>query len=174
MKHARSTHTARFTRHGRDRTIASLFSIILATLIGSSASPAIAGDAKPGAMIYDALIERPIGLVETTVGLAVATVAYPVGLATHKSDVVVDRCISEPARYTFTRPLGKFGKRPANLCSPVGLSWGLVGVSFSLVERPLSLLFGGSPLGADRHEAPDELEIDAAPPESEGPTELAI
>ena len=100
--------------------------------------------------------------------------AYPVGLASKKSDVVVDRCISDPARYTFTRPLGEFGERPANLCSPVGLSWGLVGVSIGLVERPLGLLFGGSPFGGDQPGNPDELEIDAPPHDKAPQPEIAI
>ena len=124
--------------------------------------------------MYDALIERPIGLVETAIGIGVASIAYPVGLASNKSQAVVDRCISDPARYTFTRPLGEFDKRPTNLCSPVSLSWGLVGVSFGLVERPLGLLFGDSPFGRDRQGKPDEFEIDTPRPSRPTPPEIAI
>ncbi len=160
------------TRHASARALLALLTLASIALANA---PAFADEPlRPGAVIYDALIERPIGLVETVVGLGVATVAYPVGLASHNSEAVVDRCIADPARYTFARPLGRFSKRPASLCSPVGLSWGLVGMSFSLVERPLGLLFGGSPLGDDEGAPPEELEIDGEPMDFPPPAELAI
>jgi hypothetical protein len=170
MHSPRATAGTRFSI----RRAALRLGVTLAAWAMLSAPAASAEALRPGAVLYDAIIERPIGLVETVVGLGVASVAYPVGLASNNSQAVVDRCISDPARYTFTRPLGRFSARPASLCSPVSLSWGLLGASFSLIERPLSLLFGGSPLSSDEGVGPEELEVDSAPEYPRQPTELSI
>ena len=64
MKHARSRVANRSPRKSLGGRVRALCAI---ALVCSLASPALAQGAKPAAVIYDALIERPIGLVETAI-----------------------------------------------------------------------------------------------------------
>ncbi|HEM46052.1 MAG TPA: hypothetical protein ENO23_03305, partial [Alphaproteobacteria bacterium] len=125
------------------RTAANALAVLAFALPAAAEPPSVAG------MVYDVAIERPIGLAETVVGVGIAGIAWPIALGTGETDVVVERCIAEPGRYTFTRSIGDFEPRPENACSPVGFSWGLVQLSFGLIERPLGLLFGRSPFADD-------------------------
>jgi hypothetical protein len=128
----------------------------LPTLEASAASggPTVAG------LLWDAAVERPISLVETAVGVGVASVAYPLALGSDSSGLVLERCVGSPARHTFTRALGNFETRERSECSPVGFSWTLVKMSLSVVQRPLGLIFGDSPLSErERSSPPDELEV---------------
>jgi len=126
-----------------------------------SAATAKSGDQRlsAGGLIYDAALERPMSLVETVVGVGIAGVAYPLSLGSGQSKQVLERCIKEPARNTFTRALGDFGNRSASKCSPVGFGWSLVRASFQVVERPLSFIFGRSPMSRLPDETGDEIEI---------------
>jgi hypothetical protein len=117
-------------------------------------------------IVYDVAIERPIGLAETAIGVGITGVAYPIALAAGKTDLVVERCIGMPGRYTFTRGLGDFSDRPESQCSPVGFSLGLVKLSFGLIERPLGLLFGRSPFSKDPPGPEGEIEVDVELPRS--------
>jgi hypothetical protein len=144
----------------------------MATLVVTA--PAAAEPPSVAGMIYDVAIERPIGLAETVVGVGIAGIAWPIALGTGQTDVVVERCIAEPGRYTFTRSIGDFEARPENACSPVGFSWGLVRLSFGLIERPLGLLFGRSPFADDPGSTPDELEVDAGAAPPSRPQEIEI
>lgn len=81
-------------------------------LTGSQyASPADIGrsyEAHPpaGAVIFDTLILRPLGLALMPVEFAVAIVALPFAALSHSADTVVQTLIVEPFEYTFERPLG--------------------------------------------------------------------
>ena len=132
---------------------------LVLSLAGTTALAA--GGESPGVaeILYDAAIDRPLGLVETVVGVGIATVAYPLALGSDRSELVLERCVTSPARYTFTRSLGDFSQHRESLCSPVGLGWGLVRVALGAVERPIGLLFGRSPFSRDRDEKAEELEI---------------
>jgi hypothetical protein len=57
-------------------------------------------------MVFDLVILRPLGLVQTVVGGAFFVVFYPVSLVTGGSDHVVDYCWKSPVHQTFQRPLG--------------------------------------------------------------------
>lgn len=152
---------------------------LLGTAVTAMAMPVVAAQAAAeppsvAGMVYDVAIERPIGLAETVVGVGIAGIAWPIALGTGQTDVVVERCIAEPGRYTFTRSLGDFEARPENACSPVGFGWGLVRLSFGLIERPLGLLFGRSPFADDPRSTPDELEVDAGAAPPSHPHEVEI
>ena len=140
------------------RTVLVAVAWIAVATSAAAERPTVAG------MIYDLTIERPIGLAETLVGVAVTGLAYPIALGTGTTDLVVERCIAMPGRYTFTRGLGVFSKPPESNCSPVGFGWGLVRMSFSLIERPLGLLFGRSPFSSGTPKPRDELEVNTELP----------
>jgi hypothetical protein len=153
-------HRTRTTRRAPTFDVLALSLAALGLLV---AGPALAdGEQRTTAagVLYDAVIERPLSLVETAFGVGITAVAYPLSLGSGRSDVVVQRCITAPAKYTFKRPLGDFSNRPSNDCSPLGFSWGLVKMSFSIIERPLGFLFGRSPLSRDRTPPGQEFEVD--------------
>lgn len=64
--------------------------------------------AEPNAesIISDTLVCRPLGLVATGVGSALFVVASPWAVASGNTPVVAEKLVYEPARFTFTRPLG--------------------------------------------------------------------
>jgi hypothetical protein len=141
----------------------SLLAIALAAFLSTLPSVAFAQpDAdgpSAGGLIYDAVLERPLSLVETVVGVGIAGVAYPLSLGSGRAERVLERCIKEPARNTFTRSLGDFSNRSGSKCSPVGFSWSVLRASLQVVERPLSFVFGRSPMSRESDEHRDEIEI---------------
>jgi hypothetical protein len=60
------------------------------------------------AMIADALVARPIGLVTTVVGSAVYVVSLPFSLLGGNEKQAREKLVKEPTAFTFKRPLGKF------------------------------------------------------------------
>ena len=60
------------------------------------------------AMIADALIARPIGLVTTVAGSAVYLVSLPFSLLGGNEKQARQKLVVEPAHYTFKRPLGAY------------------------------------------------------------------
>ncbi len=65
-------------------------------------------DTTPGFMVFDALLIRPLSLIATGLGSAVFVVSYPIAMATDQTDQTLEKLVKDPARYTFTRPLGFF------------------------------------------------------------------
>jgi hypothetical protein len=59
------------------------------------------------AMTFDLFIVRPLALVGTVIGVGVFVVAIPVNLLTFNFGDPARRLIIEPAKFTFTRDLGK-------------------------------------------------------------------
>jgi len=60
------------------------------------------------AMVADALVARPIGIVTTVVGSAVYIVALPFSILGDNEKQVRKKLVEEPAAFTFKRPLGEF------------------------------------------------------------------
>ena len=58
------------------------------------------------AMTFDLFIMRPLGLVGTLAGTAIFIVTLPFDLLTWNVADPVRRLVGEPAKFTFTRPLG--------------------------------------------------------------------
>ncbi len=58
------------------------------------------------AMTFDLFVMRPLGLVGTVAGTAIFIVALPFELLTWNIQEPARRLVGEPARFTFTRPLG--------------------------------------------------------------------
>ncbi len=61
-----------------------------------------------GAMMYDMVVLRPVGLVATAVGSVFWLISLPFYALGDNTDVATKKLIKEPAAYTFKRPLGEF------------------------------------------------------------------
>ena len=73
-----------------------------------AAAPEPVIDRAPSAeaMTFDLFVMRPLGLVGTIAGTAIFIVALPFELVTWTFQEPARRLVGEPARFTFTRPLG--------------------------------------------------------------------
>lgn len=65
-----------------------------------------ARDYSDGAMVFDALMLRPLGAVATVFGTAVWVVSLPVTIVSGDVGNAGSKLIADPLRYTFKRPLG--------------------------------------------------------------------
>jgi hypothetical protein len=65
-------------------------------------------DDQPSAegMLVDGLLVRPLGLGATVVGTAIWIVTLPFSLLGGNAGEAADTLVIEPAKFTFTRPLG--------------------------------------------------------------------
>ncbi len=95
--------------------------LVLAILIGASgamASPPgveeplrvyedVGREPHVGRQIYDAVLLRPFGLIQLTVGVALLVPLYPVSLLAGRSDDWFRACVSDPVERTFRTPLGR-------------------------------------------------------------------
>ena len=61
-----------------------------------------------GAMVYDVLVIRPIGLAATVIGSVFWVVSLPFSASGDNVGTATEKLIKEPAAYTFNRPLGEF------------------------------------------------------------------
>ena len=59
-------------------------------------------------MIADTLLARPACLAATVLGSVFFVVSLPFSLASKKVDRAAELLVVNPARATFTRPLGEF------------------------------------------------------------------
>ncbi|MBW2073094.1 MAG: hypothetical protein JRI89_17840 [Deltaproteobacteria bacterium] len=58
-------------------------------------------------MTFDLIVLRPVGLAATVIGTAVFIVSLPFSAMGGNTNEAAEKLISEPAKYTFSRPLGK-------------------------------------------------------------------
>lgn len=70
------------------------------------------GDSAPsaGAVAADVLLLRPLSLIGTVLGTAVFIVGLPFEAIAGDVSDPARRLVVEPAKYTFTRPLGESGR----------------------------------------------------------------
>lgn len=61
-----------------------------------------------GAMIYDLVVVRPVGIVATALGSVCWLVSLPFSASGDNYDTATKKLVKEPAAYTFKRPLGEF------------------------------------------------------------------
>ena len=91
-----------------------VISIIAALLIVPFASTVLAKDyferenPSGGAMIFDVIVVRPVGIVATAVGSVFYVISLPFSLLGQNAGEAGQAFIKEPAAYTFKRPLGEF------------------------------------------------------------------
>ncbi len=60
------------------------------------------------AMIADFVFVRPLGIVAVVVGSAFFIVSLPFSLLGGNSKAAAEKLVYNPAKFTFTRPLGDF------------------------------------------------------------------
>ena len=61
-----------------------------------------------GAMMYDMVVVRPVGLVATAVGSVFWLISLPFSASGDNTETATKKLVKEPAAYTFRRPLGEF------------------------------------------------------------------
>jgi hypothetical protein len=54
----------------------------------------------------DVLLLRPVGFMAMVVGTVLFVISLPISLPTRSADVVAQKLVVNPAKYTFVRPLG--------------------------------------------------------------------
>jgi hypothetical protein len=103
-----------FARH--KQSLAFLFIVLL--LVALAAPPALAAEqnvyteppgteASAGAMIFDLIVVRPLGIVATAFGTAIFIVSLPFSALGGNTAEVGHTLVVEPAKFTFVRPLGQ-------------------------------------------------------------------
>ena len=94
-----------------------IFFLLAAVLLFTwAASPALAKDQKyqyPAgedrnavSMMFDLILLRPLGLAATVIGTAFFIVSLPVSAIGGNTGEAAKKLVVEPAKYTFSRPLG--------------------------------------------------------------------
>jgi hypothetical protein len=72
-----------------------------------TATQEIEGAPSAGAMAFDLVLVRPVSLVATVLGTGLFVVSLPFTALAGDVKSPAERLVMEPARYTFTRPLGE-------------------------------------------------------------------
>ncbi len=67
-----------------------------------------AEDPSGGAMLFDFVVVRPVGIVATALGAVAYVVSWPFSILGGNSLDAGKKLIAEPMAYTFYRPLGEF------------------------------------------------------------------
>ena len=92
-----------------------IFFLLAAVLLFTwAASPALAKekqsitgeDRNAVSMMFDLVILRPLGLAATVIGTAFFVVSLPFSILGGNTGEAAKKLMVEPAKYTFTRPLG--------------------------------------------------------------------
>ncbi len=88
--------------------------MITALIVIPFASAALAAeyfeaeDPSGGAMIFDFIMVRPIGIIATAVGSIIFALSWPFSALGDNVDTASEKLVKEPAAFTFKRPLGEF------------------------------------------------------------------
>ena len=91
-----------------------VFGVIAALICFPFASSALAEqyfeskEPGGGAMIYDLVALRTTGVVATAVGAVFWVVTLPFSALGGNVDTATEKLVKDPAKFTFTRPLGEF------------------------------------------------------------------
>jgi hypothetical protein len=65
-------------------------------------------DPSGGAMMFDLVAVRPVGIVATAIGAVFFVVSWPFSALGDNVGEASEKLVKEPAAYTFKRPLGEF------------------------------------------------------------------
>jgi hypothetical protein len=82
---------------------------VLAVSLGSVTPCMASSDSGPLEVIADVLIVRPGCLVATVLGSALFVVALPVAAISRSVPKTADTLVVQPAKATFSRPVGDMG-----------------------------------------------------------------
>ncbi len=90
-----------------------IFLLLVSVFILSPVAAAAGGEYynnlsdKAGFMVADFLIIRPAGMVATAAGSILYVLSLPFSIPGGNQPEAYEKMVLEPARYTFTRPLGE-------------------------------------------------------------------
>ncbi len=59
-------------------------------------------------MVIDALFVRPLGIIATIIGAGFFVISLPFSLLGRNAGEAASKLVVDPAKFTFTRPLGEF------------------------------------------------------------------
>jgi len=95
----------------QNRSIRKIFVALAITAALATPPMALADsyiDQRPGfgAMVVDGVLVRPLGLGATVLGAAAWVVTLPFSALGGNAGEAAQKLVVEPARFTFTRPLG--------------------------------------------------------------------
>ena len=65
-------------------------------------------DPSGGAMMYDLVVVRPVGIVATALGAVFFIVSSPFSALGGNIESASEKLVKDPVAYTFKRPLGEF------------------------------------------------------------------
>ncbi len=84
-------------------------SLITALMVISLNTNAFAQLSEPtaGAMAADTLVGRPLGIASQALGCVLFVISLPFSLPGKNVSTVFKKTIVEPAKFTWTRPVGK-------------------------------------------------------------------
>ncbi|HSR10482.1 MAG TPA: hypothetical protein VLS90_03490 [Thermodesulfobacteriota bacterium] len=89
-----------------------MVSILFLAMVFSISAPAFAQqvreDMKDRQIFSDVLFMRPLGLAATVIGSAVFVLSLPFAIPSRSVEAVAQRLVVDPAKFTFTRPIGEF------------------------------------------------------------------
>jgi hypothetical protein len=86
-----------------------LLTVVCVIVVGlSSINAGHASEPEPGAIVCDVAIVRPGCFVATVVGSVVFIAALPIALTSQSVKETANTLVVQPAKATFTRPLGDF------------------------------------------------------------------
>lgn len=64
-------------------------------------------DIDEGAVVFDVLLARPLGLASLVIGTGVFIISLPFTVPSWSIGTAADKLIAEPFKFTFARPIGK-------------------------------------------------------------------
>lgn len=91
------------------RTIAFLLAAIMLSLAAVPANATTMEEEEPtsGAIFFDIILTRPLGIVATAVGAVVFVLGLPFTILSKSVGTSAGKLVKDPLKYTFTRPVGE-------------------------------------------------------------------
>jgi len=85
--------------------------MLIAVILIATSVPAFGGTAcgEPE-IVADVLLVRPLGVAAIVIGTAALIVSLPFSIPSGSVGTVARALVAEPAKYTFSRPIGDFSE----------------------------------------------------------------
>jgi hypothetical protein len=89
---------------------AAVILLLSTTLVQAQETTAEIQDGSAAAIFVDAFLLRPAGFIGTVLGSVTFVVTLPFSAPTRTVDNTAKKLVVEPAKFTFSRPLGQMPK----------------------------------------------------------------
>ncbi len=91
------------------KAIAAVLVLVMLSGVCSAATDAkdTVNPPSAGAMAFDVVLVRPLGIVSLAAGTAFFIVSLPFTLPSRSVGTAARRLVAEPFKFTFTRPIGE-------------------------------------------------------------------